>query len=174
MTDEQNVRAEMGISVLGYILIWTSALILLVATRLSTGYMPPFKGFVFPLVSFRLTEIHNFFLIAPLILAAITIKLLTRTWISRKVAGGIALTSYYILTSIIFFIKGAGEFSLEISSLWIVWVFVLGYASTVILERLKKRLLMIFLIILLFIIYPDISRIIVGKIETAYWNIKTR
>lgn len=120
---------------LGYILIIASAVVLSVVVRMITGYYPSITFFMLALITFRLVEVHQAFFIAPPLVATFTMILLSGTSINRNMVAGISMASYYFLVGLVYVIMGAGEFPIEISILWLLWVFVLGFASSIIMNN---------------------------------------
>ena len=96
-----------------------------------------FHLFTLALITFRLVEVHQGFLMAPLLVATFTMMLLSKTSINRRIVAGLSMTSYYFLLALIYVIMGAGEFPIEILIPWLPWVFVLGFASSIIVDRLS-------------------------------------
>jgi len=74
---------------------------------------------------------------APLLAATFMMMLLSKTSINRRIVAGLSMTSYYFLLALIYVIMGAGEFPIEILIPWLPWVFVLGFASSIIVDRLS-------------------------------------
>jgi len=120
---------------LGYFLILFSSLIITIAIKIATGYYPSFKFFTLALITFRLVEIHNGFLIAPLLVAVPAMMILSKTSISNRIVAGLSLATYYLLTLMIYVIKGAGDFPMGIAILWILWVFILGFGTSILLYK---------------------------------------
>jgi hypothetical protein len=129
------LKKAFKISVTGYALIVVSALILTLIWRLATGYFPSFLFFTMGLVTLRTVEIHNVFVIAPLIVSFITLALLSKTRLNERFTSGLSLSLFYFISSLAFFVKGAGEFSYGIAFIWILWVFVLGYTSSAVVTK---------------------------------------
>ncbi len=121
--------------VLGYFFIITSVFIVSIFIRMITGYYPSFTFFTLALITFRFVEIHQGFLIAPPLVAIFTMIPLLKTSINKRIGAGLSMTSYYLLVTLIYVIKGAGEFSLVILIPWIPWVFILGFASSIIVDK---------------------------------------
>jgi hypothetical protein len=128
------LKKAFNISALGYAMIVTTALILTIIWRLATGYFPSFHFFTMGLVTLRLVEVHKALIIAPLIVSTIALTLLSKTNLNQRFAAGLSLSAYYILAVLAFFVKGAGEFSYGISIILILWIYILGYASSVIIK----------------------------------------
>lgn len=122
---------------LGYFLIVASVVAVSIIVRMITGYYPSFAFFTLALITFRLVEIHQGFLVAPLLVATFTMMLLSKTSIDRRIVAGLSMASYYFLVALIYVIMGAGEFPIEILIPWLPWVFVLGFASSIIVDRLS-------------------------------------
>lgn len=122
---------------LGYLFIVASVVILSIIIRMITGYYPSFTFFTLALIAFRLVEIHQGFLIAPLLVAIFMMMLLSKTSINGRIVAGLSLTSYYFLVALIYLIMGAREFPIEILIPWLPWVFILGSASSIIVDKLS-------------------------------------
>lgn len=122
---------------LGYFLIVASVFVASIVVRINTGYYPSFTFFTLALITFRLVEIHQGFLAAPLLVATFTMMLLSKTSINRRIIAGLSMTSYYFLVALIYVIMGAGEFPIEILIPWLPWVFILGFASSIIVDKLS-------------------------------------
>jgi hypothetical protein len=124
------------VGVLGYALVVASALVVVIGIRLLTGYWASFTFFTLALVTLRLTEIHYVFLLAPPLVTFCAMVLLGRTWTNRRLAGGVSLSSYYVMSALTYLAVGGEEFALEVSLAWILWVFVLGLVSSVVADRI--------------------------------------
>ena len=122
---------------LGYFFIVASVVVLSIIIRIITGYYPSFTFFTLALITFRLVEIHQGFLIAPLLIAIFTMMLLSKTSINIRIVAGVSLTSYYFLLALIYLIIGAGEFPFEVLIPWLPWVFILGFTSSIIVDKLS-------------------------------------
>ena len=121
---------------LGYFLIITSAAVISIIVKIITGYYPSFIFFTLALITFRLVEIHKGFLIIPLLVAIFTMILLSKMEINIKIVAGLSMNSYYLFLALIYVILGAGEFPFEILIPWFLWVFILGFASSIIVDKL--------------------------------------
>lgn len=130
----------MIISLVGYVLLVGSALIGIAAIRVITGYYPSFTFFTLALITFRLVELHYGFLLAPPLVALVVITLLSRMPVNVHLSGGIGLSSYYILVASMFLLRGAAEFSATSAIPWIVWAFIVGVGSSVIVNGVQTRL----------------------------------
>ena len=124
---------------LGYFLIVASVVVVSIIVRMITGYYPSFRFFTLSLITFRLVEIHQGFIVAPLLVATFTMMLLSKTSINRRIVAGLSITSYYFLVGLIYVMIGAGDFPLDIFILWLSWVFILGFASSIIVDELHTR-----------------------------------
>lgn len=122
---------------LGYFLIITSAAVISIIIRIITGYYPSFTFFTLALITFRFVEIHKGFLIVPLLVAIFMMILLSKTAINIRIVAGLSMDSYYFFLALIYVILGAGEFPFEILILWLPWVFILGFASSIIVDKLS-------------------------------------
>lgn len=127
------------VSALGYVLVIASAVAVLVAVRLITGYAPSFTFFLLTLVTFRLVEVHYSLLVAPPLVTFGVMIVLARTPINRRLASGVSLSAYYVLAALMYLGAGAGEFPLETSIPWIVWVFVLGLTSSIVADKVSAQ-----------------------------------
>jgi len=134
---ENSVRYTILTCALGYFLIVASVVVVSIIIWMITGYYPSFTFFTLALITFRLVEVHQGFLMAPLLVATFTMMLLSKTSINRRIVAGLSMTSYYFLLALIYVIMGAGEFPIEILIPWLPWVFVLGFASSIIVDRLS-------------------------------------
>ena len=121
---------------LGYFLIITSAAVISIIIKIITGYYPSFTFFTLALITFRLVEIHKGFLIVPLLVAIFTMLLLSKTTMNIKIVAGLSMNSYYFFLALIYVMLGAGEFPFEILILWLPWVFILVFASSIIVDKL--------------------------------------
>jgi len=121
---------------LGYILIVASAVVHSIIVRMVTGYYPSFTGFTLALITLKLVEIHQGFLTAPLFVATFVMILLSKTSINRRIVAGLSVTSYYFLVTLIFVIMGVGDFPIKILTPWLLWIFILGFASSIIVDKL--------------------------------------
>lgn len=117
-------------------MIVASAVAVSIIVRIVTGYYPSFTFFTLALITLRLVEIHQGFLIAPLLVAIFAMKLLSKTSINRRLVAGLSVTSYYFLVAVIFVILGASDFPLYILTLWLIWIFILGVVSSIIMDKL--------------------------------------
>ena len=123
----------------GYILTVASAIAGSIIVGMVTGYYPSFAAFTGALVTLRLVEIHPGFLIAPLLVAILTMLMLSRTSVNRRLVAGLSVASYYLLVALIFVILGAGDFPIGILTLWLIWIFALGVAASIIADKLHTR-----------------------------------
>jgi hypothetical protein len=130
------IKYAVVISLLGYVFVVASAVVIWFLFGLTSGSYPSFAFFALGLITFRLTEIHGGFFAIPPLLATVGIVFLNGTPLDRRIGAGIGLASYYILVAFTYVIAGAGEFPLETVTPWIVWVFVLGLGSSAIVDRL--------------------------------------
>ncbi|TKJ28046.1 MAG: hypothetical protein CEE40_12675 [Chloroflexi bacterium B3_Chlor] len=128
------------VSLLGYLVLVASALLLSAAVGLITGYYPSSTFFTLALITFRVAEIHYSFVFAPPLVAVAAMILLSRTSINRRVVAGISVSSFYFLVTLMYLIVGAAEFSVATAIPWIAWAFLVGLGSSVIVDRLLARL----------------------------------
>lgn len=131
------IRKICRISALSYILVIVSAVAVSVIAWLATGYFPSFTFFVLALISFRLVEVHTIFLAAPLIVSIISMTILSITPINKRIAAGLGIASYYLLVTMLFLISGAGDFPLDVSIPWIIWVFIVGFVSSALVDKFR-------------------------------------
>jgi len=135
---KNSVKYSILICVLGYLLIIASVIAVSIIVKLITGYYPSFTFFTLALITFRLIEIHQVFLIAPLSIAILVMMVLSKILNQTKIVAGLSMTSYYLLVTLIFLIIG-GEFPFELLLLWLPWTFFLGFVSPIIVEKLYTR-----------------------------------
>jgi len=121
---------------LSYFLIVSSVVFVSIIVWMITGYYPSFTFFTLALVTFRLAEIHIGFIIAPLSVAIFAMILLSKTSINRRMIAGLSMTFYYFFVALIYVTLSAGEFPIEILVPWLPWVFILGFSSSIIVDRL--------------------------------------
>lgn len=138
-TIRHSIKYAALVSVLGYAFLVASALVVSSAIRVITGYYPSFTFFTLALITFRLTEIHYGFLLAPPLISIVVMTILSQTAINRAIRAGIGLSSYYIVVALMFVIVGAGDFPVGTSIPWIVWAFVVGVSSSIAVDRLCAR-----------------------------------
>jgi len=127
-------------SALGYVFVIVSAFVIAATIRVVTGYYPSLHFFTLALITFRLIEISQAFLIVPLLIAMFATILLSRTPMDTRIAGGLGLASYYILVGIIFAAIGGGDFPYEIPIFWVALVFLLGCLSATAIRTLERLL----------------------------------
>lgn len=132
----QRVAHALIISFVGYALLALSALAVTLLVGLATGYFPCVTCFTLPLLTLRLTEIHWTFILLPPVASAFALLLLSKSPLNRRIAAGLALSSPYLLVSLMYVLAGAREFPLDIALLWIAWAFLVGIASAVAVYRL--------------------------------------
>ena len=104
-----------------------------------TGYYPSFTFFTLALITFRLTEMHYGFLLAPPLISIVVMTVLSQTAINRAIRAGIGLSFYYVVVALMFVMVGAGDFAVGTSIPWIVWAFVVGVSSSITVDRLCAR-----------------------------------
>ena len=129
-------------SALGYVFVVMSAFAISATIGVVTGYYPSLQFFTLALITFRMIEINQFFLIVPPLIAMFVTTLLSRIPMERKIAGGLGLASYYILVGVIFAAIGGGDVSYEILIIWVALVFLFGFLSTAAIDtfgRLRFR-----------------------------------
>jgi hypothetical protein len=125
-------------SALGYVFVIVSAFVITATIRVVTGYYPSLRFFTLALITFRLNELNQAFLIVPLLIAMFATILLSRTPMDTRVAGGFGLASYYVLVGIIFAAIGGGDFPYEILIFWVALVFLLGCLSATAMDTLER------------------------------------
>jgi len=104
---------------------------------LITGYYPSFTFFTLALMTFRL-EVHQAFFVAPLIVGITAMMLLNKTAIDAKIAAGLSTASYCLSIALIYMATGVSELPIEILLPWILWAFILGFASSIIMDKLHS------------------------------------
>jgi hypothetical protein len=120
---------------LGYVLIVAiSTVTILIISKMITGYYLHLTT-ILELITFNLIYIHQGFFIVPLAVAICTMALLLKFSQNKKLIAGLSMTSYYLIVALIYAIMGAREFPLEILILWLPWVFMLGFASSIIVDK---------------------------------------
>lgn len=89
------------IGITGYSLIVLSAIVLSVAVRIFTGYFPSFEFFTLTLITFNLHQLNLGFIIVPVMVSILVMAGIGRFITARKVLGGLSLSSYYIIVSVV-------------------------------------------------------------------------
>ena len=117
-------------SALGYVFVVISAFAISATIGVVTGYYPSLQFFTLALITFRMIEINQVFLIVPPLIAMFVTALLYRMPMDRRIAGGLGLASYYILVGVIFATIGGGDLPYEILIIWVALVFLFGFLST--------------------------------------------
>ena len=117
-------------SALGYVFVVMSAFAISVTIGVMTGYYPSLHFFTLALITFRMIEINQIFLIVPPLIAMFVTILLSCVPMDRRIAGGLGLASYYVLVGLIFTATGGGDFPYEILIIWVALVFLFGLLST--------------------------------------------
>ncbi len=117
-------------SALGYAFVVMSAFAISATIGVVTGYYPSLQFFTLALITFRMIEINQTFLIVPPLVAMFVTALLYRMPMDRRIAGGLGLASYYILVGVIFATTGGGDLPYEILIIWVALVFLFGFLST--------------------------------------------
>jgi hypothetical protein len=125
-------------SSLGYALVVVSAFAISATIKVVTGYSPSLQFFTLTLMTFRLIEVAEAFLIVPLFIAIFATILLSRIPIDTRIAGGIGLASYYILVGIIFAAIGGRDLPYEIVIIWVALVFLLGFLSATAIDTFER------------------------------------
>jgi hypothetical protein len=139
ITIRHSIKYAALVSVLGYALLVASALVVSAGIRVITGYYPSLTFFTLALITFRLTELHYGFLLAPPLISIVVTTILSKTAINIAIRAGIGLSSYYVVVALMFVIVGAGDFSVGTSIPWIVWAFVVGVGSSIAVDMLCAR-----------------------------------
>ena len=127
-------------SALGYALVVVSAFVISATIEIMTGYYPSLHFFTLALITFRLIEIAQAFLIVPPLIAMFATILLSRIPIDTRIAGGLGLASYYILVGLIFAAIGGGDFPYEIMIIWVALVFFFGFLSATAIDIFERLL----------------------------------
>ena len=117
-------------SALGYVFVVMSAFAISATIGVVTGYYPSLQFFTLALITFRMIEINQVFLIVPPLVVMFVTALLYRMPMDRRIAGGLGLASYYILVGVIFATIGGGDLPYEILIIWVALVFLFGFLST--------------------------------------------
>jgi hypothetical protein len=117
-------------SALGYVFVVVSAFAISATIGVVTGYYPSLQFFTLALITFRMIEINQVFLIVPPLVVMFVTALLYRMPMDRRIAGGLGLASYYILVGVIFATIGGGDLPYEILIIWVALVFLFGFLST--------------------------------------------
>jgi len=134
---KHTIKYAVTVAILGYALLALSALAVPLLIGLTTGYYPCVACISLALLVFRFTEIHWTFVLFPPLAAACAIVLLSKTPVNRRIAAGLGLSTPYLLVALVYVFSGAGEFPLEIAILWVAWVFVVGVASSIAVDRFR-------------------------------------
>jgi hypothetical protein len=132
-----SILYALTVSLLGYAILALSAVAITLLTGLATGYHPSLTFFTMALLTFRTYEIHRALVLFPPLAAASAVILLSKTPLNRRIAAGLGLSSPYLLIALAYLLRGAGEFPQEIAIAWVAWVFVVGVASSAVVERLR-------------------------------------
>lgn len=127
-------------SALGYVSVVLSAFAISATIGVVTGYYPSLTFFTLALITFRLIEINQVFLIVPPLIAMLATVILSCIPIDTRIAGGLGLASYYVLVGLIIAAVGGGDFSYEILILWAALVFLLGCLSATVMDACEKPL----------------------------------
>ena len=134
---KHTIKYAVAVAILGYALLALSAVAVTLLVGLTTGYYPSVTFFTVALLTFRLTEIRWGFVLFPPLAAACAMILLSKTAVNRRIAAGLGLSSPYLLVALLYVLMGAGEFPLEIAIPWMVWVFAVGVASSIVLGSFR-------------------------------------
>ena len=118
------------VGALGYVFVVISAFAISATIGVMTGYYPSLQFFTLALITFRMIEINQIFLIVPPLIAMFVTILLSCVPMDGRIAGGFGLASYYILVGLIFTATGGGDFPYELLIIWIALVFLFGVLST--------------------------------------------
>jgi hypothetical protein len=133
------VKAALA-SGLGYVFVVVSAFMISASIEIMTGYCPSLHFFTLTLITFRLIEINQAFLIVPPLIAMFAIILLSCMPMDTRIAGGLGLVSYYILVGLIFAAIGGGDFPYEIVIIWVALVFFFGFLSATAIDTFERLL----------------------------------
>lgn len=134
---KHTIKYAVAVAILGYALLALSAVAVTLLVGLTTGYYPSVTFFTVALLTFRLTEIHWTLVLFPPLAAACGMIVLSTTGLNRRIAAGLGLSSPYLLVALVYVLMGAGEFPLEIAIPWMVWVFAVGVASSIVLASFR-------------------------------------
>jgi len=137
---KHTIRYAVSISILGYAVLALCAVAVTLLIGLTTGYYPSLTYFTLALLTFRLSEIHWAFVAVPPLVAAPVLMLLSKSPLNRRIAAGVGLSSPYLLIALAYVLMRAGDFPLEIALAWVVWAFVVGVASSMIVDKLSQSL----------------------------------
>ena len=135
---KHTIKYAVTVAILGYALLALSAVAVTLLIGLATGYYPSVTFFTLTLLAFRLTEIHWTLVLFPPLAAACAMVLLSKTPVNRRIASGLGLSSPYLLVGLVYVFSGAGEFPLEIAIPWTMWTFVVGAASSIAVDRVRR------------------------------------
>ena len=135
---ERMVKAVLT-SALGYVFVVVSAFTISAAIGAMTGNYPSLRFFTLALITLRLIELSQAFLMMPLLVAILVTIFLSCIPMDTRIAGGLGLASYYILVGLIFAIVG-GDFPYEVLILWIVLVFLFGFFSAIATDKFGRLL----------------------------------
>jgi hypothetical protein len=136
------VKDAILIAAVGYAFIVASALVISVMVRLLTGYFPSFTYFTLALITLRLVELHYGALLAPPLVAAAAMLLLLKTPLDRRIAAALAMSSFYIIVTLIYLLVGAADLPLAASAPSVPWIgcsFLAGLGASVVVDRLSGR-----------------------------------
>jgi hypothetical protein len=133
---DESVKNAIKTSAIGYFFLIASILLLLIIGGFAADYPLSRTNFTIELVTFRLVEVHQAMVIAPLLVATMSMIFLSKLRINKRIAAGISFNSFYLLTVVLFFLKGAGEFPYEILLIWIPSVFMIGYISSFLSDKI--------------------------------------
>ena len=131
------VRA-IAVSILGYASVIAFTCLIWKGLQVLTGYYPSFAFFVLTLITFRLAEVNQVFLLLPPLVAVLAMMGLSEALDNRMLVSGLGLSSYYIFVALIFLSSG-GEFPFDVALLWILITFFLGIASRKIVDGLSQQ-----------------------------------
>ena len=134
---KHTIKYAVTVAILGYALLALSAVAVTLLVGLGPGYYPSVTFFTVALLTFRLTEIHWTLVLFPPLAAACGMIVLSTTGLNRRIAAGLGLSSPYLLVALVYVLMGAGESPLEIAILWVAWAFVVGVASSIVVDRLR-------------------------------------
>ncbi|HUS69524.1 MAG TPA: hypothetical protein VM075_01955 [Anaerolineae bacterium] len=134
---KHTIKYAVTMAILGYAVLAVSALAVTLLVGQTTGYYPSLTFFTLALLTFRLTEFHWTLVLFPPLAAACAMMLLSKTPVNRRIASGLGLSSPYLLVTAMYLVMRAGEFSLEIAIPWMMWVFAVGVASSIAVDRFR-------------------------------------
>jgi len=123
--------------ILSYILLFASAVAIIIIIKLLTGYFPSVILFTLVLLTSGFFAIHPVFVLVPPVLAFSVMVFLSKVPFNTKFAAGAGAASYYVLIELIYLLSGTGDLPTEVAVPWISWAFIMGFLSSLIVVKLK-------------------------------------